>query len=504
MKKIFAALLSLMLVSCSFPQLTPTPVLESLTPVADVDPMSIPWEDRSIFERGLVQSQRSILSELPGASVYHLEFNVADDLYHVNGHEEVHYTNTETVPLNEIELRLFPNILGGEMEVSNISIDNQPATPEYDLEDSLLILPFTAPLEVGQSAVVKMDFAVEVPQSVEQNYGVIAYFDEVLALAHAYPMICVYDDEGWNAEIPVQYGDVTYADAAFFIVKVTAPAGLMLVVSGIEVNHSEAGQTQALVAASGPARDFYLAASPNYEELTQQVGEITIRSYATGDIKSGSALALKAAANALEDFGRRYDAEYPYTELDIVATPTLAGGIEYPGLVVAASRLYDLGSNLKGVPEEVIMEAVIAHEVGHQWFYNLVGDDQLDDPWLDESFAQFATLQYFEDEYGRAGAAGFRASLEGNWQSVEGAKIPIGLSVNGYTEEEYVGIVYGRGPLFLVALQKEMGESVFDAFMKDYTAQLSWGIATPDFMQSLAEKHCNCDLDSIFNEWVYR
>ena len=57
------------------------------------------------------------------------------------------------------------------------------------------------------------------------------------------------------------------------------------------------------------------------------------------------------------------------------------------------------------------MEGTVAHEVGHQWFYNLVGDDQLDDPWLDESFAQFATLQYFTDEYGASGADGFRNSL---------------------------------------------------------------------------------------------
>ena len=64
-----------------------------------------------------------------------------------------------------------------------------------------------------------MDFAVTVPQSVELNYGVLAYFEDVLTLAHAYPMIAVYDDEGWNAEIPPQSGDVTYADASFFLVK---------------------------------------------------------------------------------------------------------------------------------------------------------------------------------------------------------------------------------------------------------------------------------------------
>jgi aminopeptidase N len=149
------------------------------------------------------------------------------------------------------------------------------------------------------------------------------------------------------------------------------------------------------------------------------------------------------------------------------------------------------------------MEATVAHEVAHQWFYNLVGDDQLDDPWLDESLAQFATLEYYTDEYGAQGAEGFRASLESRWESVNDAKIPIGLPVAKYTDEEYSAIVYGRGALFFTALKVKMGYDVFDQFMKDYTVQLSWGIATPQFMQSLAEKECSCDLEQIFKDWVY-
>lgn len=502
MKKLVTLLLSLIVASCTSTQLPPTAPAITSTPESRLDPMSVPWQDRSLFEAGLVESQRSILSELPGATVYHLEFNIADSLHTVTGHEEVQYTNTESVALEDVRLRLFPNILGGEMKVSEISLDDKAVTPKYDLNNSLLILPFSAPLEPGQSVILKMDFSVEVPQSVDLNYGVLAYFEDVLALAHAYPMICVYDDEGWNAEIPPQQGDVTYGDASFFLVKITAPKDVTVVPSGTDLERTEAAQTQSIVVASGPARDFYLAASPNYQELHMQAGEVSIRSFAAQAGKDGSQMAMQVAANALEDFGQHY-APYPYRELDIVATPTLAGGIEYPGLIVDNSRLYDLEGNSGGVPAAIILESVVAHEVGHQWFYNLVGDDQLDDPWLDEAFAQFATLQYFEDEDGAQGAAGFRRSLEGRWQDIDNAKIPIGLPVASYTGQEYSAIVYGRGPLFIDALQQEMGEDSFAAFMKDYTTQLSWGIATPEFLQTLAEQHCSCDLDALFQEWVY-
>jgi aminopeptidase N len=498
-KNIIASFLSLSLVAISCNLLAPrTPPTPTTTPLPTFDPLDTPWEDRSIFKAGLVLSAQPVLDELDGASVYHIELNIADDLFHITGTQGVRYTNNEDKSLNEVYFRLFPNILGGEMKVSNLQVDDQSVTPSYRLANSLMIVPLAKPLERNHSITIHMDFAVTVPQTVELNYGVLAYDDDVLALAHAYPMIAVYNDEGWNAEIPPQDGDVAFADASFYIVRVTAPKGVTVVTSGREISRTEAGQVQVVNVASGPARDFYLAASPLYEETSATFREVTIRSYAAKNSKEGSQKAVDVASRAIEVFSARY-APYPYTELDFVATPTLALGIEYPGMIAITSWIYDLDD-----PSRVgYLEATVAHEVGHQWFYNLVGDDQLDDPWLDESLTQFATLQYYIDEYGADGEEGFRDELEFRWASVGNAKIPIGLPVAGYNGGEYSAIVYGRGPLFFVALKEEMGDAAFDAFIKEYTVTLSWGIATPEILQSLAEKDCACELDEIFNEWVY-
>src|SRR6266508_3886836 len=495
---VFLLSLSLILVSCSLPQPKVSP---TSTPSSDI--FDIPWDDRSLFKAGLVASEQPVLNELKDASVYHLEFNIADDLYHITGTEEVRYTNNENVALDEVHLRLFPNILGGEMTISNLQVDGQTVTPKYALQNSLLIVPFAKSLKPKQGTILHMDFAVTVPQSVDLNYGVLAYFDDVLALAHSYPMICVYDDEGWNAEIPPQSGDVTYADESFNVVKVTALKDLTLVTTGKKLDSHEAGQTQTLTVVSGPARDFYLVASPNYTEVSQTFGEVTIHSYAPEESTKGAKMALDVASRAIKDYGARY-APFHYTEFDIVSTPTLALGIEYPGMIAITSRIYDVDSDYRGTPTKIYLESTVAHETGHQWFYSLVGDDQLDDPWLDESLTQFATLQYYQDEYGEEGASGFEASLNGRWGSVNYEKIPIGLPVAEYSDQEYGAIVYGRGPLFFVALKDEMGAEAFDAFLKDYTETLSWKISTPQTLQSLAEKHCACDLQKIFNEWVYQ
>jgi aminopeptidase N len=489
--------LSLLLVSCVTRPPTATPTIPP-----ESDPLNIPWEDSSVFKEGLVASEQDVLEELPGASAYRIDFHILDTLDEIKGAEQIRYTNSEGVSLSELWLRLFPNILGGEMTIDKLTVDGQPVEPTYKLEDSLMIVQLAAPLDRGQSLTLAIDFSVSVPRSLEMNYGVLAYAEEVLSLAHAYPMIAVYDDEGWNAEIPSQNGDVVYADMSFYIARVTAPSSVKVIASGRQVSHSQAGENQTLIFAAGPARDFYVAASPTYEETVQTFGEVTIRSYAPPAAKQGSQLAVDVARRAIENFSARY-APYPYTELDIVQTPTLALGIEYPGVINITSHIYNLEVDYRGTPTSVYLEATVAHEVGHQWFYNLVGDDQLDDPWLDESLTQFATLQYYADAYGPVGEQGFRSSLEGRWDSINRAEIPIGRPAEAYTGQEYSAIVYGRGPLFFVALRETMGAKAFDTFLREYTESYSWGIATPEALQSMAETHCACELDELFQEWVY-
>jgi hypothetical protein len=452
--------------------------------------------DHSIYKDGLVPEYQDVLNKLPYASMYEIQFNIADDLSHITGNETVIYTNAEDIDLEEVQLRLFANILGGSMEVDEVTVNGEIVIPNYSLNDSLLIVPLKHPLKPKESLTLSMDFSLAVPQTVELNYGVQAWYDDVLTLAHAYPMIAVYDDEGWNAEIPPQSGDVTYADMSFFLVTVEAPKGVTLVGSGREISrHAERnGGGQTVSYAAGPVRDFYLAASSEYEVFTKKSNGIDLRFYTRDYLQDGAEDALNIAAQAIEVYSERY-APYPYTELDFVSTPTLALGIEYPGMIAITEGII--------TPGHGYLEGTVAHEVGHQWFYNLVGNDQLDDPWLDESLTQFVTLQYFTDEYGQSGDQGFRQDLEGRWAYLDNAEIPVGLPVKEYSDAQYSGIVYGRGGLFFEALRDEMRSDVFDEFMKDYTQSNAWDIATPEKLKSKAEVHCNCDLTDLFKKWIY-
>jgi aminopeptidase N len=84
----------------------------------------------------------------------------------------------------------------------------------------------------------------------------------------------------------------------------------------------------------------------------------------------------------------------------------------------------------------------------------------------------------------------------------------VGLPVAAYSEGglypgTYGSIVYGRGPLFFEALRDEMGHEAFDAFLRDYYQSHRWGIATTESLRALAEQHCGCDLEALFEDWVY-
>ncbi len=466
------------------------------------NPFDIEWDDRTIFQTNLIPSEQKILSNSEGMSEYHIDVEIADDLNSLTGHLEVRYTNKEGTSLEDLYLRLFPNLMAGESSISNITLDGERAETSSELFDSAVRIPLSTPLDPGESVVLEMDFETIVPEEMGGNYGLFGHFEDILVLQEFFPLIPVFDDEGWNVEVPPPHGDVTYLDPSFFTVRVRTPEELTIIASGIEIDRAIKDDHQSLTFAAGPARDFYIAASEKFEVLSEEIGGTQVNNYAFPDREDGASLALQFGTNALESFNERFG-PYPYTELDIVSTSMQALGMEYPGVIAISDDLYDPDGTLYGAPAHVILESTIAHEVAHQWFYNTVANDQIDEPWMDEAIVQYATGLYYQDQYGDRGMQGYRQSWVDRWDRVEKADIPIGLPSEDYDGTAYGAIIYGRGPLFLDALAELMGEEIFDNFLRDYYIRNKWGIGTGDSFRQLAEECCQCDLQGIFEDWVY-
>ena len=416
------------------------------------------------------------------------------------GTERVVYTNDETVPLDNLAFRLYPNLpeFGGSMDVWDVTVDGGSMEPVFGAGRSALYVPLRPALESGAAVVVTLQFSATLPTDTESGYAVFTNVGGVYAMAGFYPTIPVYDSQGWSVEVSPSYGDVTFTDASFYRVQLTAPAGLIAVTSGQIVGTVDNGDgTRMWTAVGGPIRDFYIAMSADYGVVSEQVDGTRINCYYLPDQKEGARLALQYASAALRLFNSKFGI-YPYAELDVAPTPTSAGGIEYPGVIVVSQGLY--------VEQGRYFELVVAHEVAHQWWYGLVGSDQLDEPWMDEALTNYCMYVYFQNTASAADAQLIRGeAFENAYRDLQEDHLDraIGGPVAGFRDQsDYVAVVYGKGPLFFDAVRQRLGDDAFFAGLHTYLARYRYGIAYPEDLVGALEDASGQTIDDLYRTWV--
>lgn len=428
---------------------------------------------------------------LPAAPVYHLELDLTDPR-RVAARQEVRVVNDGAEPWRDLAFHLFPALLGGGFEIAALTRDGRALEPRLEADGTLLRVPLEPPLPPGGATVVALAYRLEVPEATPRNYGIFAARDGVLSLAHPYALLAVRGPAGWDLDPPAPHGDLAFAVSGRYRLRVRAPAGWTVVANGREVAARTDGDAVVRDFVAGPARDLYVAASPDYRSLGREAAGVDLRVHHLPGQEAGARAALDAAAAALAIFGERYG-PYPYRELELVAVPTDALGVEFPGVAAIASRLLAEGPS-------GLLEGTVVHEVAHQWFYGLVGSDQVSEPWLDEALAQYLTGLYFADRYGPGAARGFAASLLDRWDRVGRRPLPIGLPATDYSSREYGAIVYGLGPLVLVELEELVGEAVVAAALRDYVEAHRFGVATRADLRGSLEARCGCDLRAFFEQ----
>ncbi|WP_369382434.1 M1 family aminopeptidase [Streptomyces sp. cg36] len=191
-----------------------------------------------------------------------------------------------------------------------------------------------------------------------------------------------------------------------------------------------------------------------------------VRAFWTEDTDpDGVALARAESAGAVDAFGERFG-RYPYGELDIVLSPDFAvfGSMEYPGFVLLWTDRDGSGA---------------AHEIAHQWWYGIVGDDEYADPWLDEAFATYAQ-DLFHGESG-----------QGCWSQVYWPRPDAAITDSmGYWAEPpgpagWTSVVYRAGSCALHDLERELGTPVMERMLRTYAADHWYGVSTDaDFLRA--------------------
>lgn len=398
-------------------------------------------------------------------------------------------------PGDEVVFRLYPNFphYQGRLTISAVRLDGQDLPIVTAVDDTVArvaLPPLAEPPDVVDLAVA---FSAELPRP-GGSYTLFGWHDQTLSLPGFYPTLAGRDGQDWVVEVPPRYADVLFSQTAYYELYLTAPETLALAGSGAVLDSAANGDgTRTWYVAGGPLRDLTLVLGP-FQTLSEQAAGATVTSFFLPGDEPAAAAALSHAAAALRLFADAYG-PYPYTELDVVEAPLNFRGMEYSGLIL-------LGQDLYGA-QRSHLTFLTAHEVAHQWWYALVGNDPYRYPWLDEGLAEYSAFDYYRGVFGQPAA---EELLVQRWQipyDVHGG--PAGVvdqPAAAFDESNYELLVYAKAALFFNALRTTLGEENYRAVIQAYVAENRFGIATPQTLLATAQRVSGQNLNPLVEEWL--
>ncbi len=354
-------------------------------------------------------------------------------------------------PIDRIELNTVAARLGG-LRIGELTVDGRTARPT--IRDQTIVVPLGGTLPDGATTTVRVAFSATARRTTAGSDWLFTRANGVIQLYRWLPWISRATPFGR----PNQGDPFVTPSSPSVRVRITTDRAMRLATSGRRISTS--GLTSTWLAHD--VRDFNIAASPSWTARTAKLGSIVVRVYA---FRSGNGPRLMTLAlRAL----RRYQAlmgPYPYPTF-VVAESGGGYGVESPGLIwiprgLAAGRLPWL----------------VSHEVAHQWFYALVGNDQAREPFADEAMADFLAR-----------------SITGTQRSSRCATDTLDRSIYRYSARCYFEVVYVQGGRLLDGLRRRMGSTAFWAGIRDYLAADRFGIGGTKLLLETLDAHSPLDL----------
>lgn len=397
------------------------------------------------------------------------------------------------------EGKCFPSGVNyGDVSISSVK-ENGEAAP-YNIvgvDDNALEVELSKKLEPGDTTTIEINFTLKMAQSTHR----LGYYDNSINLGNWFLILAEYEGGEYNLTPYYSTGDPFYSSIANYEVKFTYPNSYNLSSSGTlekRVENSDGTRTDLLSAIS--VRDFALALTGEAKTTNKKVDDITISyvGYSTDDnVDYALDIAVKAVKFFSDTFGK-----YPYAKLDVVKAPFVHGGMEYPSMVIISDSITDNFDIAK----------VIVHEIAHQWWYGVVGNNEIDEAWLDESLAEYSSILFFE-KYSEFGVsyeelvseafAGY--TLYADIISTVNGKMNTSmlLSVNEYVSEyEYSYMIYIRGVLMLDNLRQVIGKEKLIKGFKYYYNKYKFKIATTDDFIVSMRKYAGKDIEGLLDSWL--
>jgi hypothetical protein len=389
-----------------------------------------------------------------------LRFAVAADKTHVTGHERVVFTPDR--PVGRLVFRLWANSPrarshGGSTRVTRLRVGGRATAFTTALGGTLLsaALPGTAP--AGRAITADLDFALTLPSGANERWGHAA---RTAWFGSGFPLLAWERGRGWATEPPTSaFAEAATSEEFRLDLTVDADPGDVVLGTGTPVA-GPGGRRRHRTAAS--VRDVLVAVGP-FRVAHARAGPVPVTVGVAPGLPDDPARIAALHVPAIAAHAARYG-PFPYASLDVAVVPTVDGGIEFPAGIILGTRQD--------------RDATLVHEVAHEWFYGLVGDDQARDPWLDEAFATYA-----------------EALVRGTGGRYLGTPVPasgrdrVGAPMTYWEPRtrDYYRSVYVQGAAALLRARAAVGAAAWDRALRCYVATVAHRIATPaDLRAALA------------------
>ena len=412
----------------------------------------------------------------------------------ISARQEVDYINKTGVSLDNICFHLYPRAFRenatvkpytaltkarcfpngdsfGDINITAVFVDGVAGSFVLDGEDEdILKVNLNNVLEDDKRVKISFDFTLTLANCTHR----LGYFENNVNLGNWYPIACEFVDGEIDKTPYYSTGDPFFSTVANYNVTFTASSDYAVTSSGQEVSVSENGNKKTYVLEGKAIRDFAIVMGKNSVKLSQKVGNTTINYYAYSDDEKTQEY-LDLAARAVSFFNESFGT-YPYRVLNVIKTPFMQGGMEYPNLVMISDNIV----------EENEYNKVIVHEIAHQWWYGVCGNNEVSDAWFDEGLSEYSTFLFF-DKYPNYLAdykdliddalVGYNLYLE-VFDSIDiDVKKQMNLKVNEYSNEyEYTYMIYVKGALLFDHMAEELGQKDFLSGLKKVYKKFKFGV----------------------------
>ncbi|NLB42580.1 MAG: M1 family metallopeptidase [Clostridiales bacterium] len=456
-----------------------------------------------------------------GLNQYEIKADFDPDSKTLTCYQSVLYKNTSDDLLTHIYFHLYPNAFQyedkavfeksdmnraypngfspGFLDFSIVRINGEEA--DYVLggySDDILMLLLEDDLAPDEELNIEMEYTVLLPDSM----GRFGYGENMYKVVNWYPIACVYDEDGWNLDPYYAIGDPFYSDVANYKVSIKAPEDYVLATSG-EVKSKKKKGEEIIWQIHAPAvRDFAWLASNTFKTASRKVGKTLVSSYFY--TTEAGERALDYAAASLAYFNNVFG-EYPYSNYAVVESDLYIGGMEYPNLIMLDHGLYQK-SNIG------YLELVTVHETAHQWWYGLVGNNQITDAWMDEGLTEYSTVLYYGNRYGEKKEQDIYQNIIGEGKyNILSSYWSLGILDETIHRPIYEFVdwtfydmlVYGKGAMLFHSLREEMGDEKFFQGLQKYYRDNQFQNARKSDLIHAFDQVTGLDWQKSFNRWLY-